>query len=76
MADEQFLSHAVLDALVPHASEVNLEDALSSSLQDYSEDTVSPLSAIRQRDLLFFGKTRGPPHEPRPRPSSYSFLVQ
>lgn len=64
MADEKFLSHAVLDTLVPRASEVDLEDALGSSLRDYSEDSLSPLSAIRQRDLLFFGKTGSFRHTP------------
>lgn len=55
MADESFLKHAVLDTIVPHASEVNLEEALSSGLRVDSDDSLSLLSSIQQRDLLFFG---------------------
>lgn len=72
MAEERFLKRAVLDTIVPHASEVDLEDALSSGLRVDSDDSLSLSSSIRQRDLLFFGMSHGRGRSPA-RPSSYSF---
>ncbi|PGH33362.1 hypothetical protein GX50_03839 [[Emmonsia] crescens] len=54
MAAEEFLRRAVLDTIVPYATQVNLEDVLSSSIQDDIEDSQSLLPTIRQRSLLFF----------------------
>ncbi|KAL1954656.1 hypothetical protein VTO42DRAFT_850 [Malbranchea cinnamomea] len=54
MAEERFLHRAVLDTIVPHASDVDLEEALSSGLRIDSDDSLSLLSTIRQRDMLFF----------------------
>jgi hypothetical protein len=57
MGAERFLQRAVLDTIVPQASEIRLEDILGSSSPDLSEDSLSILSTIRQRDLLFFGQS-------------------
>lgn len=55
MAPEEFLHGAVLDTIVPYATQVNLEDALKASSQEVIEDSSSLLPTIRQRSLLFFG---------------------
>lgn len=52
----EFLRHAVLDTVVPHASNIDLEGALTSALEDGAEDLPSVLSYIHQRSILFFGK--------------------
>ncbi|PGH02565.1 hypothetical protein GX51_04592 [Blastomyces parvus] len=54
MAPEEFLRRAVLDTIVPYATQINLEDALNSSIQEDAEDAPSLLPTIRQRSLLFF----------------------
>ncbi|EEH07954.1 conserved hypothetical protein [Histoplasma capsulatum G186AR] len=54
MAPEEFLHGAVLDTIVPYATQVNLEDALKASSQEVIEDSSSLLPTIRQRSLLFF----------------------
>ncbi|KAL2371172.1 hypothetical protein RJ035_006603 [Blastomyces gilchristii] len=54
MAPEEFLRRAVLNTIVPYATQVNLEDALNSSIQENAEDAPSLLPTIRQRSLLFF----------------------
>jgi hypothetical protein len=56
MGAERFLQRAVLDTIVPQTSEISLEDILGSSSPDLSEDSLSILSTIQQRDLLFFGQ--------------------
>ncbi|GCB22478.1 protein sym1 [Aspergillus awamori] len=50
----EFLRHAVLDTVVPHASDADLEAALTSALEKGAEDLTSVLSLIPQRSLLFF----------------------
>jgi hypothetical protein len=52
----EFLRHAVLDTVVPHASDIDLEAALTSALEGGAEDLTSVLSYIPQRSLLFFGR--------------------
>lgn len=52
----EFLRHAVLDTIVPHAPAHDIEGALSSALEDGADDLPSVLSSIPQRSLLFFGK--------------------
>ena len=54
----EFLRHAVLDTVVPHASDADLEAALTSALEKGAEDLTSVLSLIPQRSLLFFGTLR------------------
>ncbi|GLA65444.1 hypothetical protein AtubIFM54640_007197 [Aspergillus tubingensis] len=50
----EFLRHAVLDTVVPHASDADLEAALTSALEKGADDLTSVLSLIPQRSLLFF----------------------
>ncbi|KAL4914146.1 TRAPP trafficking subunit Trs65-domain-containing protein [Aspergillus aurantiobrunneus] len=50
----EFLRHAVLDTVVPHASNIDLEAALTSALEEGAEDLPSVLSYIPQRSVLFF----------------------
>lgn len=51
----QFLRHAVLETVVPHAPGLDIEGALTSALEDGADDLPSVLSSITQRSLLFFG---------------------
>lgn len=51
----EFLRHAVLDTVVPHAPAIGIEGALTSALEDGADDLPSVLSSIPQRSLLFFG---------------------
>ncbi|KAL2872074.1 TRAPP trafficking subunit Trs65 domain-containing protein [Aspergillus lucknowensis] len=50
----EFLRHAVLDTVVQHASDIDLEAALTSALEEGADDLPSVLSYIPQRTLLFF----------------------
>ncbi|KAL4809637.1 TRAPP trafficking subunit Trs65-domain-containing protein [Aspergillus unguis] len=50
----EFLRHAVLDTVVPHASNIDLEAALTSALEEGADDLPSVLSHIPQRTVLFF----------------------
>ncbi|PWY81939.1 hypothetical protein BO70DRAFT_315398 [Aspergillus heteromorphus CBS 117.55] len=50
----EFLRHAVLDTVVPHASDVDLEAALTSALEGGADNLTAVLSHIPQRSLLFF----------------------
>lgn len=52
----EFLRHAVLETVVPHAPDVDIEAALSSALEEGAEDLTSVLKTIPQRSLLFFGR--------------------
>lgn len=52
----EFLRDAILDTVVPHASDIDIEDAISSSLEEDLEDSSYLLPGIKQRPLLFFGK--------------------
>lgn len=54
----EFLRHAVLDTVVPHASDADLEAALTSALEKGADNLTSVLSLIPQRSLLFFGMLR------------------
>lgn len=51
----EFLRHAILDTVVPHAPTLDIEAALSSALENGADDLPSVLSSIPQRSLLFFG---------------------
>jgi hypothetical protein len=51
----EFLRHAVLDTVVPHAPAIDIEGSLTSALEDGADDLPSVLSSIPQRSLLFFG---------------------
>jgi hypothetical protein len=50
-----FLRHAVLETVVPHNPNVDIEAALTSALEGGAEDLDAVLAAIPQRSLLFFG---------------------
>ncbi|KAJ9311291.1 hypothetical protein DTO271D3_8446 [Paecilomyces variotii] len=50
----EFLRHAVLETVVPHATDIDIEGALSSALEGGAEDLSEVLSSIHQRSLLFF----------------------
>ncbi|OGM47560.1 hypothetical protein ABOM_004240 [Aspergillus bombycis] len=50
----EFLRHSVLDTVVPHASDIDLEAALTSALEGGADDLSSVLSFVPQRSLLFF----------------------
>lgn len=50
-----FLRHAVLETVVPHNPNVDIEAALTSALESGAEDLDAVLAAIPQRSLLFFG---------------------
>ncbi|KAL4796388.1 TRAPP trafficking subunit Trs65-domain-containing protein [Aspergillus venezuelensis] len=53
-APGEFLRYAVLDTVVPLASNIDLEAALTSALEEGAEDLPSVLSHIPQRSVLFF----------------------
>ncbi|GAM41414.1 hypothetical protein TCE0_042f14516 [Talaromyces pinophilus] len=52
-----FLRHAVLETVVPHNPNVDIEAALTSALEGGAEDLDAVLAAIPQRSLLFFDET-------------------
>lgn len=56
-----FLRHAVLDTVVPHAPDLDLESAVRSALEDGADDLADVLSPIPQRALLFFGRSQYTP---------------
>ncbi|EHK98606.1 hypothetical protein M7I_5547 [Glarea lozoyensis 74030] len=45
---------AILDTIIPLAGELNMEEALSGSVEKLDEGSYSPLAAIPQRHALFF----------------------
>lgn len=51
-----FTESSILDTIIPLASDLDIEDALSGSVERLDEGTDSPLAAIPQRTALFFGK--------------------
>lgn len=51
----EFVESSVLDTFIPLATDLNIEEALSGSVQRL-DIASSPLSDIPQRDFLFFGK--------------------
>lgn len=50
-----FLRHAVLDTVIPHNPNVDIEAALTAALEGGAADLDAVLAAIPQRSLLFFG---------------------
>ncbi|KAH8693182.1 TRAPP trafficking subunit Trs65-domain-containing protein [Talaromyces proteolyticus] len=53
----EFLRHAVLETVVPHAPDVDIETTLTTALEEGAEDLTSVLKAVPQRSLLFFDET-------------------
>jgi hypothetical protein len=51
-----FTESSILDTIIPASTNVNIEEALGSSVERLDEGAASPLSAIPQRQILFFGK--------------------
>lgn len=52
----EFVESSILDTIVPAASELNIEEALSGSVERLDEGNDSPLASIPQRQSLFFGQ--------------------
>lgn len=50
-----FADNSILDFLIPHASEVDIEEALGSSETARDVDDSALITSIPQRNLLFFG---------------------
>lgn len=59
MAD--FIENSILDTIVPHASEIDLEDALRSSDVDGQVEEASLVPSIAQRQTLLFGELKQSP---------------
>jgi hypothetical protein len=51
----EFVESSVLDTIVPLASPLDIEQALSGSVERLNDDNTSPLVSIPQRQTLFFG---------------------
>jgi hypothetical protein len=51
----EFVESSILGTIIPLASDLNIEEALSGSVERLDEGD-SPLAAIPQRQALFFGK--------------------
>jgi hypothetical protein len=52
----EFVESSILGTIIPLASDLNIEEALSGSVERLDEGDDSPLAAIPQRQALFFGK--------------------
>lgn len=50
----EFTESSILDTIVPLASNLNIEDALSGSVERLDDGNDSPLATIPQRHALFF----------------------
>ncbi len=51
----ELVESSVLDTIIPLETKLNIEDALSGSVERLDEGSDSPLAAIPQRQALFFG---------------------
>ena len=52
----EFTDSSILDTIVPLASDLDIEEALSGSVERLDDGNDSPLAAIPQRHALFFGQ--------------------
>ena len=52
----EFVESSILDTIIPLASDFDIEEALSGSVERLDEGNDSPLATIPQRHALFFGK--------------------
>jgi len=52
----EFVESSILDTIIPLASDLDIEQALSGSVERLDEGSDSPLASIPQRHGLFFGK--------------------
>ncbi|KAF7895127.1 hypothetical protein EAF00_006941 [Botryotinia globosa] len=53
----EFTESSILDTIIPLASDLKIEEALSGSVEKLDEGNGSPLAAIPQRQALFFDET-------------------
>ncbi|TAQ88495.1 hypothetical protein B7494_g3197 [Chlorociboria aeruginascens] len=53
----EFVECSILDTVIPLASHLNIEEALSGSVERLVEGNQSPLATIPQRQVLFFDET-------------------
>lgn len=53
----EFTESSILDTIIPLASDLNIEEALSGSVEKLDEGSASPLAAIAQRQALYFGQS-------------------
>lgn len=51
----EILKDALLETLVPHASKLDIEAAITAALEAGADDLPAVLSSIPQREILFFG---------------------
>ena len=54
-SSSKFAEDSLLDFLIPEASGIDIEDALSSSEAAREVDDTALITSIAQRSLLFFG---------------------
>lgn len=66
----EFVESSILDTIVPHATDFDIEESLKGSVERLDDATGSPLSSIAQRNFLFFGE----PSRDFSAAISYSFL--
>lgn len=51
----EFVESSVLDTIIPLENDLNIEDALSGSVESIDDRGSSPLAAIPQRQAVYFG---------------------
>lgn len=52
----EIVESSVLDTIIPLESDLSIEEALAACIERMDEGHTSPLSAIPQRQALFFGE--------------------
>ena len=55
-ATQRFITYSILDLIIPEASNLDVEEALSSASTNTDGDALTGLAAIPQRKILFFGR--------------------
>lgn len=53
----EFVESSVLGTVIPSISDLDIEEALSGSVERLDDGNDSPLAAIPQRQALFFGQS-------------------
>lgn len=53
-SSREFVESSILDAIVPHATNFDIEEVLLDSVERLDDPEASPLSSIAQRNFLFF----------------------
>lgn len=67
----RILEDALVETLIPHASELDTEAAITAALEAGADDLPAILASIPQRDILFFGR-----QGPRTLMESLSYLCE